>query len=86
MSKRFLVEVREVHVSTRVVEADDAEAAVKAVEGGEGDEVACEYSHTLDTDTWTVEEEEEGGNPVVPLAAPGDLLTALKLSVENAEE
>lgn len=45
---RFEVGLREVHVSTRVVEAETAEEALNLVLGGEGEEVSCEYSHTLD--------------------------------------
>lgn len=52
---KFNVLIREVHVSTREIEADSPEEAIRLVEEGEGDEVMCEYSHTLDPDTWTVE-------------------------------
>ncbi|MHA2064854.1 MAG: hypothetical protein ACXABY_10810 [Candidatus Thorarchaeota archaeon] len=54
----FLVGIREVHVSTRLIEAEDKEEALlKARRGDDGVEIMCEYSHTLDFGTWTVEEE-----------------------------
>ena len=53
-TKKWYVGIREVHVSTRLVEAETAEEAL-AIAGHESDEVMCEYSHTLDPDTWTVE-------------------------------
>lgn len=52
--KKYCVYIREVHVSHRFVEANSPEEAKDLA----GDE-ACsylEYSHTLDKDTWTVEE------------------------------
>lgn len=51
----FNVLVREVHVSHRQVEAKTAEEAKRLVQDDEGDETYCEYSHTLDPDTWQVE-------------------------------
>ena len=47
MSK-FIVEVPEVHYSLMKIEAETAEEAAKLVRVGDGDEVFCEYSHTLD--------------------------------------
>lgn len=54
---KYHVLVREVHVSTMKVEAEDGEAAIRAVAGGGGEELICEYSHTLDSDTWSVDDE-----------------------------
>ena len=59
MSK-FYVQIREVHVSTRLVEADTIEDALHDAGGAE--EVICEYSHTLGQETWSVED--ENGNTV----------------------
>lgn len=56
MSKKYLVAIREVHVSHREIEADSPDDAIEKVFYGDGEEVLCEYSHTLDSDTWTVEE------------------------------
>lgn len=53
---KYLVEVREVHVSTIEVDASTQAEAVERVANGEGEEILCEYSHTLDKDLWTVEE------------------------------
>lgn len=61
MSKKpFLVGVREVHVSHRRVFADSAKEARDLYVNGhdEGDEVFCEYSHTLDPEHFTVEPDE----------------------------
>lgn len=57
--KTFTVFVREVHVQEIKVEAKDAEDAMQRVARGEGDAVdnSLEYSHTLDRDTWTAEED-----------------------------
>lgn len=55
MSK-FNVLVREVHVSIMEVEAETYEEAINNASSGE--ELICEYSHTLHTDTWSVEDEE----------------------------
>ena len=52
---KFAVAVREVHVSLMVVEADTMDEAVSRVEDGEGEEILCEYGHTLGTDTWSVQ-------------------------------
>lgn len=55
---KFIVSVREVHVQPYEVEAQDKEAAIKVVRdgGGEIDDGAFEYSHTLHPEFWTVEE------------------------------
>ena len=52
---KFVVNIREVHVSSREIEAESAEEALRLVKDGEGEEILCEYSHTLDEDTWTVD-------------------------------
>jgi len=51
---KYKVLIREVHVSHRIVEAKDEKDAIE--EAGGGEETYLEYSHTLDPDTWTVEE------------------------------
>jgi hypothetical protein len=58
MKKTFYIGIREVHVSTRAVEAESEEEALALIVNGveDGEEVICEYSRTLDPDTWTVEE------------------------------
>ena len=58
MSK-FIVFVREVHTQGYRVEAGNEEQAKKLVDDLKGDllEDRFEYSHTLDSDTWKVEEE-----------------------------
>jgi len=57
---KFIVRVREVHVSHRKVEAETACAAFnKCVKGDDDDgveEILCEYSHTLNSDMWDVED------------------------------
>jgi len=57
--RQFLVAVREVHVQQVRVKAESPEDAKERVVKGEGDQVddSLEYSHTLDSDLWTVEEE-----------------------------
>lgn len=50
---KFIVGIREVHVSYREVEAESPEAAVE--EAGGATEVMIEYSHTLDPELWSVE-------------------------------
>jgi hypothetical protein len=52
----YYVHKREVHVSTVRVEAASEAEAIEKAKGDDGEEVMCEYSHTLDSDTWTVEE------------------------------
>lgn len=53
---KYIVEVREVRISAREVEADSAQEARESVENGEGDEIWVEYETTLDPDTWKVRE------------------------------
>ena len=72
MPKVYYVQVREVHVSTREIVADSPEDALEKVKDGEGDEITCEYSHTLDDDTWSIDDAE--GNVVrdqYPNGIPG---------------
>jgi hypothetical protein len=59
--EKFIVYVREVHVQGYRVDAKDAKEAVAKVENGEGDllDSHFEYSHTLDSETWTAEKENE---------------------------
>lgn len=59
---KFIVEVREVHVQSMRVEAESAEEAIKKVVNGEGEivENCMEYSHTLDSENWTVRQEPKG--------------------------
>jgi len=52
---RYRVLIREVHVSHRVVEADSESEALD--EAGDIEENYSEYSHSMDKETWTVEEE-----------------------------
>lgn len=54
---KYIVNVREVHVSMMEIEAESEEEAIKEVARGGGEEVALEYSHTLETDYWTVDED-----------------------------
>lgn len=69
---KYTVLVREVHVSHMVVEADSPEEAIKKIKDGDGDEATCEYSHTLDSETWSVDDAE--GNEAreqYPFGIPG---------------
>lgn len=56
--KTFHVYVREVHIQTVEVEAEDSEGAIESVANGEGNYLCggLEYSHVLEDETWTVEE------------------------------
>ena len=56
--KRFRVMVREVHVQGVLVDAESEEDAKIKVAEGEGDyeDNSLEFSHSCDSDTWTVEE------------------------------
>ncbi len=51
----YLIGVREVHVSTMKVEAETEDDAIEMIRDAAGEEVMCEYSHTLDSSTWSVE-------------------------------
>jgi mannitol/fructose-specific phosphotransferase system IIA component (Ntr-type) len=55
--KEFIVLKREVNVVAVKVKADNREEAVQKVSDYEGEECSTEYSHTLATDTWSVEED-----------------------------
>lgn len=60
MKKVFIVAVREVHVQDYKVEAETKEEAIQKINNCEGEvlEGRMEYSHALESDTWTVSEEE----------------------------
>ena len=51
----YYIGIREVHVSTVTVEADSEEKALDIAAEGEGEEVMCEYAHTMDREYFTVE-------------------------------
>ena len=53
---KYTVRVREVHVAYHEVTAGSPEVAIHIVKKGGGELVNTEYSHTLDTDTWDVED------------------------------
>lgn len=59
--KKYIVNIREVHLQPIEIEAESPEEAIRLVQDGdgEGDYTNGEYSHTLDSDTWTVEEKKE---------------------------
>ena len=52
----FIVVVKEVWIQPVSVEAKSAQEAIRKVEDGEGTslEDQFEYSHTLDSETWSV--------------------------------
>ena len=55
--KTYDVLVREVWVQPVSVEADSPHEAIRKVQEGDGEYTkSAEYSHTLDPETWTVEE------------------------------
>lgn len=58
--RKYDVGVMEVHVQTIQVEAESEEAAIDLVRAGRenGVEIMLEYSHTMDSGTWTAEEAE----------------------------
>ena len=49
--------MREVHVQHVKVKAKNKKYAIERVKDGDGDYLEFEYSHTLDSGTWTVAEE-----------------------------
>ena len=53
MQKKYRVQIREVYVSHREVEADNEAEALEYAQGIEED--FLEYSHTLGQETWTIE-------------------------------
>jgi hypothetical protein len=59
--KLYIVGVKEVHISTRLVEAETPEQAREEA-ASYGQEVSCEYSYTLDPSEFTVEEDHEADN------------------------
>lgn len=59
--KTYIVQIREVHISHREVEAESAKEALEQAGGGE--ETFLEYSHTLDPRLWTVQE--KGSNELI---------------------
>jgi len=60
---RFRVLVREIHVTTCLIDADTPEEAIEAVREGDGDFILSEYVETLSHDTWTVEAVKKDANP-----------------------
>lgn len=64
---KYEVEVREVHVSTKVIESKTPltrDQLVAFVEDGYGEEILCEYSDTCDSSTWRTSERREAANGV----------------------
>jgi hypothetical protein len=58
----YIVQVREVYISHIFVKAEDEGQAFEKVNAfgtDAGHEILSEFSHTLDTDTWTVEEADD---------------------------
>ena len=55
----YIVNVREVHIQPVEVEASSEEEAIQEVKDGEGEYMddLLKYSHTLNSDTWTVEKQ-----------------------------
>ena len=58
--KYYLVQRREIHVSTLRIEADSPEDAAQRVQDGEGDEVTLEYRETVDQPCNIEEDKEQG--------------------------
>lgn len=55
---KFTVARREVHICFVEIEADNPMEAIEKVSKGRGEALEdMEYSHDLDPDTWTVDEE-----------------------------
>jgi len=54
----YYVRVREVHIQPYMVEADSEEKATQKIRDGEGEmyDAGFEFSHTLDSSLWGVEE------------------------------
>ena len=55
--KTYTVNVREVHVNSYTVKAESEDEAKDLVADGQGDMMddMLEFSHSLDTDCWTVD-------------------------------
>ncbi len=56
MKKEYIVGIREVHVSSRKVLAENPEEAKEIAAENLDTEIMVEYSHTLNRNTWTTEE------------------------------
>lgn len=56
--KRFIVNVREVHIQPVLVEAFSAEEAAELVDSAHADycDLSLEYSHMMGKEFWTTEE------------------------------
>lgn len=55
---KYVVRAREVHIAYYEINAESPEAAVQAVVNDAGELVNTEYSHTLNRDSWDVEDEQ----------------------------
>ena len=53
---KYRIGVREVHVATYEIKAKDQDEALYVLDSCLGDEISLEYSHSLDPDTWDIEE------------------------------
>lgn len=62
--KTFIVLVKEVHIQPVKIKAMNKNDAIRRVneDAGEYLEEGIEYSHTLDTETWTVQHVDNGKN------------------------
>ncbi len=60
VKKKFVVTIREVYIQPYKVKAKNEDEAIDIVRNGGGElwEDMFEYSHTLDSDSWTVSLEE----------------------------
>ena len=67
MSMKYIVKIREVHISYLEIEAESHEEAISLVADGEGEQLLQEYSHTLDPDEWSVEEKREDSAGLLPI-------------------
>lgn len=54
----FIVGVREVHIQNIKISAKNRKNAIKKVEDGEGTLIDMGYSHTLESNTWTISKED----------------------------
>lgn len=54
--KKYKVFVKEIHVSTMIVEAASEAHALELVTDGGGEQETIEYSETLDNSEWTTKE------------------------------
>lgn len=61
--KTYIVQIREVHISHREVEAESAKEALEQAGFLQGEETFREYSHALDPRLWTVQE--KGSNELI---------------------